>query len=570
MRKRISMELMVDPRYVKAGKYRPFQKETLDSLKSSAKVVKVEAPVGAGKSHIIRNLLDDEYFQDRNIILTYPTKILMDAQVESIRKEFDRVSVWPDDADFPGENDSLNVFKYSLDSLSYFVQKNPSNFDFFENRGEILKNGILSLSYGKKRIFVTTPDVLWLIYSGKYKGFRTLQSQLKGSIVSFDEFHAYANLQNFYFLLKNLIFKSMVEKVVLLSATPFIQEKYWAEIEEFLFENNIKTESIDFKNSEAGIEGIIFNYPLKVDIHNFKYVDISQSFPLISEILDKIETPAAIIFDSIFRLIHFQTYLNRNKSKNSNLIFREWSGRWKDKDITELVKKQEKIVVLGTSAIEVGIDMKFRSLITEAANWISAIQRIGRVGRMPYSSNLEPSNNVANVYLLIDSRDTVNELSDINQISRNEFEKILTNTLIVSSDRMVGGELFRGENFGFVLIDPYFRDPIFYSEAIFSIYEINEADCISLWGDEKEKRKILHNENISQNHIEKIIRRDKLVDIWGIVKTGRLKSRYEKVSVEKYPEEKPTQVTIYTESNPSGFTFYKKKADDELLKFEVW
>jgi superfamily II DNA or RNA helicase len=123
------MEIMVGPRYVKAGKYRPFQKETLDSLKSNAKVIKVEAPVGAGKSHIIRNLLDDEHFQDRNIILTYPTKILMDAQVESIRKEFEGVSVWPDDADFPGEN--INVFKYSLDSLSYFFQNNQNNFDFF-------------------------------------------------------------------------------------------------------------------------------------------------------------------------------------------------------------------------------------------------------------------------------------------------------------------------------------------------------------------------------------------------------------------------------------------------------
>ena len=242
------MEIMVGPRYVKAGKYRPFQKETLDSLKSNAKVIKVEAPVGAGKSHIIRNLLDDEHFQDRNIILTYPTKILMDAQVESIRKEFEGVSVWPDDADFPGEN--INVFKYSLDSLSYFFQTNPNNFDFFENRGELLKNGIFSLRYGKKCIFVTTPDVLWLIYSGKYKGFRTLQSQLKGSIVSFDEFHAYANLQNFYFLLKNLIFKSMVEKVVLLSI--IYTRKILGEIEEFLFENNIKLVLI--LNSEAELK----------------------------------------------------------------------------------------------------------------------------------------------------------------------------------------------------------------------------------------------------------------------------------------------------------------------------
>lgn len=52
-------------------------------------------------SYIIRNLIMDEYFNRKAIVLTYPTKILMDAQVgamkRDIRKDGAEVAVWPED-----------------------------------------------------------------------------------------------------------------------------------------------------------------------------------------------------------------------------------------------------------------------------------------------------------------------------------------------------------------------------------------------------------------------------------------------------------------------------------------
>ena len=250
-----SLQLKIGPRYVKQENgLRPFQKETVEAIKDpDVKLITVEAPVGSGKSYIIRNLVTDSHFDGTPIVLTYPTKILMDAQVESIKKEMDNVAVWPDDANkFPltGKS-SINVWKYSLDSLSTYMKERPEEFDAFANRGELLSKGMFSIEYGEKKIFVTTPDVLWLIYSGKYKGCRMLQSQLNGALVSFDEFHAYSELWNFYNLLENLIFKSKVSKVVLLSATPFVRREGWKKIEKYLEEKRIKTTKIPFKNSES-------------------------------------------------------------------------------------------------------------------------------------------------------------------------------------------------------------------------------------------------------------------------------------------------------------------------------
>jgi len=568
-----SLQLKIGPRYVKQENgLRPFQKETVEAIKDpDVKLITVEAPVGSGKSYIIRNLVTDSHFDGTPIVLTYPTKILMDAQVESIKKEMDNVAVWPDDANkFPltGKS-SINVWKYSLDSLSTYMKERPEEFDAFANRGELLSKGMFSIEYGEKKIFVTTPDVLWLIYSGKYKGCRMLQSQLNGALVSFDEFHAYSELWNFYNLLENLIFKSKVSKVVLLSATPFVRREGWKKIEKYLEEKRIKTTKIPFKNSESDEHGKIFNYPLNVRIFNFKYVDWTRSFPKILKILKNIETPAAIIFDSIFRLKHFKMFLKKN-NLSQDIKFREWSGMIKDKEIPNLIKNQENVVVLGTSAIEVGIDMKFRSLITEAANWTSAIQRIGRVGRMSYLDDPNPKKNPGNIYLFIDSRDTYNKFNGKTSLARNEFEVMLQETLKSPSGLMVDGELLRGENFTFVLVDSHISKPIIYSESIFSMYDIDESDCFALYGSEREKKEILQYNGVLDKYIDKIIIRDKLVGVWGVVKSDKLKKKYEKIiDVEKEPDDNPKRIRVITETNNTGFSFSKEKVSDDM-DFEIW
>jgi len=330
------INLKIEPRYVKTvgGGLRPFQKETLEAIADpSLKLIEVEAPVGSGKSYIFAKLLELPNPNNKPIIITYPTKILMDTQVSAIVKSLKGkfpVAVWPEDMGiFPIEN-GLNIFKYSSDSLITFFSQNLEAFEIFKLRGKLLGDGMFTLKYGQNQLFITTPDVLWLIYSGKFKGGMELQAQLNSALVFFDEFHVYADLYNFYNLIDELILKSKVDKIILLSATPFIRKKLWERIQDKLKKKQMKKKSIDFRGSLGSLEDQIFNYPLKIEIHNFRYTDRELSLKKISEILKQIQTPAAIIFDSISRLRHLRPLIEDNfKDK---FQFREWSGMHKDED----------------------------------------------------------------------------------------------------------------------------------------------------------------------------------------------------------------------------------------------
>lgn len=570
-----TVSLEIGPRFVKQeGETRPFQKKTIDAIKHShVKLIFVEAPVGAGKSHIIRRVTRDDDLSSRPIVLTYPTKILMDTQIDALKRRTAKIAVWPDDEDiFPLEgNDSLNILKYSTDSLAKYLLKYPDAWDDFQTRGNLLKHGLFDLKWGSHQAFVTTPDVLWLIYSMKYRGARHIQAQLKSAIVFFDEFHAYANLYNFYRLLENLIVKSKVDKVVLLSATPFVRKQPWAEFATRLQDSKIPTANIDFNDSESGSEGAIFNYPLVLELRNFKYADRGLTLKNISATLEELQPPAAVIFDSMFRLKHLKGEFMRFDQENGGRFkIREWSGMTKDSDVGELVRDQANVIVLGTSAIEVGIDMRFRSLITESSNWASAIQRIGRVGRMRYQSHKDIYANKGYVNLFVNSRDTYNRLKTIVSVSRGSFEKTLQETLPDPAEAMVGGELFRGESHSFILIDRYLPKPVVYSEAIFSMYDVDESRCKNFWGDEQEKTEILREAGIRNKGLTKeLILRDRLFPIWGIVSSEGLLNRYVKVlKVEQ--GEKPKSITVYTETNPAGFCFYKEKIQSSYPEESLW
>lgn len=554
--------------------YRPFQKQTLEAIKNpKAKLIFVEAPVGAGKSLITRELIADDFSKGKSVILTYPTKILMDAQVKSIKDAFAGripVAVWPDDKEaFPLADDlGINIFKYSLESLISYFSKHPEAFEIFKTKGELVKGGLFSLEYGHRRLFVTTADVLWLVYSMKYRGASMLQAQLNSAIVFFDEFHLYAGLYNFYSLLDNLILKSKVDKVILLSATPFLKKDKWSEIEDKLRKAKIPTLSIDFKDSLGVSADKIFNYPLELNLLNFKYTDIALYLKHIYEILNRLQTPAAIISDSIFRLKHLKPVIEakcRGKFK-----FREWSGMHKDEDVSLLVKNQENVVIFGTSAIEVGIDMKLRSVITEASDWASAIQRIGRVGRMPYLPDKDIAENKGYVYLIVNSRTAFNRFGKETQLSRDLFESILQATLSDPAREMTGGELFRGESYNFILVDKYLDRPVIYSEAIFSMYEITESQCRNFWGDDKEKTRSLKDVGVQDQYLlDRFLLHDKLFPIWGIIVSDGMREAYDRI-LEVRKEKKPEGITIRTESNPAGFLFYREKMISSNLEQSPW
>lgn len=514
-----AIQLQVGPRFVKEEEgFRPFQKETLAALKDpDLRMIFVEAPVGSGKSYIIRNLVQDSFFENTPIILTYPTKILMEAQIGSMRGELEDIAIWPDE---PFIKKGVNVFNYSTSSLISYLKK----YNAIElNKSELLKKVFSKLGlFSKKRIIVTSPDVLHLLVNIKaYTGSRRLQNYLQGAFVFFDEFHLYSNLVNFPKLVDNLL-KTIASKVILLSATPYGSPEL-SKLEEIY-----TPLTIDFSHSEGDkTDYPPFNYSLNVEIHQFRYTNRQLTLARLQEMIPIIEKPAAIIFDSIFRLEHLKRRILELFGDKYQIYI--WSGMEKSKSF----HLDETSIVLGTSSIEVGIDMNFRSLITEASYWTSAIQRIGRVGRK----------SPGNVYIFTnrDLRPYING----NNITRDEFEKgIIKEALRDPIGKLVAGEMFRGDSYSFILQDVSTDQVIVYSEPLFAMYEIEDKEDewrTSLFSFD-DKRELLKDWGVKKDKIDEILLYDKVFPLWGAVR-GRLRGEYQNIEVEYEEDSKELQIT---------------------------
>lgn len=519
------LKIQVEPRYVKEEKgLRVFQKQTLEAIKDSlVKIIEVEAPVGAGKSHIIRRFIIDEDFKNRPIILTYPTTILMDAQVGALRRDIENIAIWPNDSFIPN---GYNLFNYSSASLISYLTKNEG--DYRLNRSELLAQVIKNLGfYSPHMAMVTSPDVLHLMINRKfYKGSKRLANFLQGCIVCFDEFHLYANLENFIRLVDNLL-DGIAEKIILLSATPYKAEEFSK------IERKYPTKKVTFSESMGDENDLLFNHSLDVEIYQFKYTDRNLTFEKLKELIPKIEKPAAIIFDSIFRLQHLKRRIQREFEASFKII--EWSGLEKER-----ITLDKDTIVLGTSSIEVGIDMDFKTLITEVSYWTSAIQRIGRVGRKDRGK-----------VIIFTRRDFGPYLESKTFFSRDTFEDdILKEVLKDPVDKLISSEMFRGESFNFILLDEELKKIYYYSKALFAMYEIAEA--IDDWKilEIASKKELLSDWGIPKETITEIMLYDRIFPFWGLVK-GTLRNKYVPIT-SKYDKEEQ-ELYIVSDEN---YVFY--------------
>lgn len=520
------IHLTIDKRTVKEmNGLRVFQKKVLESITSDKKLIIAEAPVSAGKSFIVRKMIIDDRISRFPVILTFPTKILMDAQIESLKTELTPVKHWPNEADIKGR---YTIFEYSSDALFRFLKRNPEIFNL--NKSEIIYSVLKNQMYSaKNNIIVTTPDVLHLIKNNFYQNANRIKSLLNGAIVVFDEFHLYTNLAHFVPLVKWLI-DILDARIIFLSATPIISEEL-----NTLF-NNVPSEIIDFSDSIGEDEDKIFNYPLDLYIEECKYTQNEVFLSVVQKYISNLPKPLGIIFDSVFRLRHIKPVLQKKLGKEFNLI--EYSGM--KKEYTEI---NDKTIVLGTSSLEVGIELPLKSLITESAYWTSAIQRIGRVGRF------EP----ASVVMLTKKRFSP-FVSEGERLQRSYFEnEVLKRALKDTIGTFVSGEMFRGDSYPFWVIDEDTKDVIYYTESIFSIYNVNSQYYINNWRqlDEKNKREILKDDfNLKDLVVEDILLYEKIFPAYGVV-TGRLRQEYEPITTKKGT----TELEIFLKNQGTSYYF---------------
>ncbi|MEM3071757.1 MAG: type I-D CRISPR-associated helicase Cas3' [Candidatus Anstonellales archaeon] len=511
----------------KYGRLHPFQKELIEAiLDPKIGLVKVEAPVGIGKTTAIRKALD---YCDTPIIATFPTTILVNAQSANISSGTDSY-YWPYDTKTTDRSYEIFITEYSSQSLLYLAMKNYHEIKGL-SRGDILSRLFSQAPFiGGKSIILTTPDVLWLLYSGKYRRSRRLQEHLSNAVVIFDEFHCYANLANFYKLL-NRLGEGRVSKVILMSATPFMRDDIVVEF---------PGDHLQISFSESGIYGEemrVFNHELDMEIIEENYRDTSNLINILKGTLKQLPRPAAVIFDSIFRLMQVELLL---KEEFPGLRFHRYDGM-----VKERVNLSYDSVLLGTSSVEVGVNMDFLSLIFEGSNWTSAIQRLGRVGR------LRPGK-----ALLISDRNFRPYRPRGRDIARDELEGILREYLPDPRNDWTSGELFRGDMPNFLLVDSYGTCYI-YGPGIFSMFEVLEYEQ-QMPEDTESLVKLLRDFGVEDNKIEEIKMRVTLFPVAGIVRGKGFRSRYERiVSVDERKDE-----WVIRLANGEYFYFYRGENDD--------
>jgi len=508
----------------KYGKLHPFQAELIDALLDpNIGFIRVEAPVGIGKTTVIRKALD---YCKSPVVATFPTTILVKSQSASFFQN-EKVFVWPYAGNRSDEVHELFITEFTSESLLHLAKKNRN--EIRGKRGEIL-NRLFNLAplVAKKTLILTTPDVLWLIYSSKYNRSKRLQEALSNSIIFFDEFHCYAQLENFYRLL-NRLGEGRVSKVALMSATPFIRE-------DILLDFRGKSVDIKFEEGDEAEEKRIFNYDLDVQISEADFKQIHETARFLTTVLPAMPRPSAVIFDSIFRLMQIENILKRDLP---NLSFYRYDGFRKDKILLD-----GKSVVLGTSAIEVGINMAFSSLIFEGSSWPAAIQRLGRVGRQ-----------CPGRAILISDRNFKPFKPAVDELSRREFEMILRDYLPDPRQDWVSGELFRGDAPSFLLVDPK-GDCYVYGPSVFSMFEISESEEIN--SEINDIEGILRDFKVREDDIEDIKIRASLFPVAGIVKTYKFRDRYVPLTSVESNDEK----WVIRLANGESFYFTKERFDD--------
>jgi len=248
------------------------------------------------------------------------------------------------------------------------------------SRGETLRR---VLNPDKPKIVFTNPDILFLILALQYHA-EALEALRRYSTLIADEFHLYHGVELAHALAMVALSRGfgIFRRLVLLSATPHPDVRR-------LMDRAIAPVVIESPPAARPSEG-----ESRVAVHEVEVVpiQIATAEPveqlvtrivalkdelerLRKEISDDAYLPAVVIVNSVVNAIRLEDRLvEAGFARESLAIIRGLSHR-------AIRQTRGKLLALGTSAIEVGVDFRCDFLIFEALDAASFLQRFGRVGR---------------------------------------------------------------------------------------------------------------------------------------------------------------------------------------------
>ncbi len=318
-------------------------------------------------------------------VAVYPTNELVKDQVRAVAKfavaEGIKPLVW--EPDIWNSPDSAQLYSGAGCVL---LPIDGSFLDHWQevmhckSRGETLRR---ILNPDRPKIVLTNPDMLFLILGLQYHA-EPFEALHYYKTLIMDEFHLYQGVELAHALAMVELARGfgMFERLVLLSATPHSEVR--ALLDRALNPMVIDSRSATDRPPDGWRTAVHEVEVMPIQGTNSDPVEsfLSQIIQLKPE-LERLrcETPDAdylpgvVIMNSVINAIYLEDRLVESGFPRDSLaIIRGFSNR-------AIRDTQGKLLALGTSAIEVGVDFRCDYLLFEASEASSFLQRFGRVGR---------------------------------------------------------------------------------------------------------------------------------------------------------------------------------------------
>lgn len=343
--------------------------------------VLLEAPTSSGKTlaYLIR-AIESGGIRPRfgTTLIIYPTNSLIWDQARSLIDLIDKLGktanvtvesnvdiVWRREK----ENADVNLYVLNGETLAALSQESKSS----EGKSLVER---LRRDQAEARIILSNPEILYYIFLYKFARNEELMDSIFNrnppNLLIFDEFHLYYGytLATITYMLAYV--KNYFDQIIFSSATPI-------DVGSILYEDYQK---IVAKPSD---EGDIVKHPMDLDIESVKGILGSEEIPKIKELVglyleknkDTSQTvKVLLIVNSVISCIRIIEALEEEYPNQVTAIHGLIPPSSRPRSISDF-----KPIVVGTSAIEVGIDFDTSSLIFEAHDSCSFLQRVGRGAR---------------------------------------------------------------------------------------------------------------------------------------------------------------------------------------------
>lgn len=353
-------------------------------------------------------------------VFVYPTNALIQDQERSIRQLIESedmhvVTLGPENVREKLGHADIVLVRIDADRLDKFAR----SYGFRKPDGTWDKSKALNkiLVLDKPKIVLTNPDILYLIYALAYRHSAESVALLQGyQTLVFDEFHLYGGIElaHAFFLIHLARSLHAFKRVILLSATPDVQTKQW--IDKLLSPIVIDSSTVTTRPI-VGERVVAHDIDLAPISNNGNVVrtlcaSLLELQPILNakrlENKNEDYVPAVIILNSVIQAIELEDMLVQSGFLRDSIApIRGLSSQ-------ALRTTKDKLLVIGTSAIEVGIDFQCDYVLFEAGDAASFLQRFGRGGRhQPGKAILFESNRI------------VEALNFKTHLTRSELESLI-------------------------------------------------------------------------------------------------------------------------------------------------